>query len=318
MNTDDDLRKKEKKLDCSHWMCRVQKYTFGIDAPSFYSGYCPFFWMTWVCVLMSPFAFFWNVALKPIGRVLNKIGDDVVSRKEASTKRLLETPLQPSAADFLALERYYRHDKPDIDYSSNDVFHSLDRSSVDAIRIALWLNQNKDWRNTHLPAAHQWKIEMNKRKEAANNRKHKIRKIGNVVSVCGSTVFKGLIPALIAALSYVAYLGIYWVCSVVTLNAFLIALGIVLAGLTVGLVTHVVFDVLHNIRMNRMSKPTEPKPVYEGPRWYEPIVDGISNGFAFIRDTVRMTYKKECPMIIWGDETGKIQKRAKKTVEDLG
>lgn len=31
-----DLRKKEKRIDRNHWMCRIQKFTFDIDATSFY------------------------------------------------------------------------------------------------------------------------------------------------------------------------------------------------------------------------------------------------------------------------------------------
>jgi len=42
------------KINKNYWACKVQKKTLGIDCER-YAGFCPFFWMTFVCILIYPF-----------------------------------------------------------------------------------------------------------------------------------------------------------------------------------------------------------------------------------------------------------------------
>jgi len=311
---DEDIRKKEKKLDRSHWMCRIQKYAFNIDAPSFYMGYCPFFWMTWVSVIVAPFILLYKLT---IGLVVNwcmEANSKLVEKRSISRKELSKTPLKPSFKQLIELANWFRDDET----SLKGVFSCLHYSTrfIDCERIEIWLNQNPDWRDTHLPAAREWAIEEERRKKLALERKQRVRKIGNVASTCGATVFKGIIPVGILVVGYFLYSAILFIVTHIKLQEFVGALAILLSIATLVGVIKLVMSFVMILLDRRNSK----KPQYNEsgpPEWFTSSIDGISNFYTFIRDTIRMTYKQECPMIIWGEETGKIEKR-KKTLEDLG
>jgi hypothetical protein len=57
------MRKFRKHVNRNGWMARLQRYVLG-ELPK-YSGYCPFFWMTWACLLVLPVA----VVIKTIRKV---------------------------------------------------------------------------------------------------------------------------------------------------------------------------------------------------------------------------------------------------------
>ena len=70
MNTTVVEPKKEKKLDRNHWMCRLQKYVFNIDAEKTYFGFCPLFWMSWLALICLPSVFVAQKLLLPIFKVI--------------------------------------------------------------------------------------------------------------------------------------------------------------------------------------------------------------------------------------------------------
>jgi hypothetical protein len=99
MNTTEIERKKEKKLDRSHWMCRIQKFAFNIDASTFYMGYCPFFWMTWLALLVSPFVALFNFITIPSVWLWRSTTEPVKEYRTTSQANLRRTPLQPSLSN---------------------------------------------------------------------------------------------------------------------------------------------------------------------------------------------------------------------------
>lgn len=315
MKDTEDIRKKEKKINREHWMCRIQMYTFGIDAPTFYMGYCPFFWMTWVCVLMSPFALIWNIAFKPICSYGDRLSRATHEKRHASLQALYETPLQPSHSQLIDLSIYFSNEKVD-KYWTNQVGDAISHTSwTNMVRIALWLNTNPDWRTTFLPDAKAWQEEQIKKEEAKRERAKNLRKIGNVASVCGSTVFKGIIPAAILVAAYYIYRLLAYVATNISLQDFVLALAILFS--VIGFITAVpiIVDLIKVLSVSfsrRKSVTTEEKdPWYVGP------INAIGNAFTFVKDTVRMTYKQECPLIIWGDETGSITRRDKSNEKEM-
>jgi hypothetical protein len=72
-------RKKQKGINPNHWMCRIQKTVFNIDAPSFYMGYCPFFWMTWVAIVAFIPAMIWRYTVIPLGNLIWKFAGGGIS-----------------------------------------------------------------------------------------------------------------------------------------------------------------------------------------------------------------------------------------------
>ena len=316
MKDTEDVRKKEKKINREHWMCRIQMYTFGIDAPTFYMGYCPFFWMTWVCVLMSPFALLWNVVLKPVCSYGERLSSVAREKRESSLQALYETPLQPSHFQLLDLSTYYRNEKVDAYFTSevrNAIGHNA--SWINIKRITVWLNVNPDWRTTFLPDAKAWLEEQIKKEEASRERAKNLRKIGNVASVCGSTVFKGIIPAVILVAAYYIYRLLSYVVTNISLQDFVLALTLLFSAAAFVIAVPIIIDLIKVISgsLRRRKSVT----IEEKDSWYVGMLNAIGNAFTFVKDTVRMTYKQECPLIIWGDETGSITRRDKSNEKEM-
>jgi hypothetical protein len=317
MNTEEDIRKKEKKLDRNHWMCRVQKYTFGIDAPTFYMGYCPFFWMTWLALLLFPilalsrltYAGFSRIIL-PLNVGVNKINTKIASNRES-------TPLKPLDSMLIDIA---------MDYKEGEEFESLlNRYETSVltwkVRTALWFRQNPDWRNTYLPAAIASVEEKLLKEEELQRIKEKRRaarrKLANQTSLCGKFLFKTLIPIIMAFAVYYVYLGLIYVFShislldvtrIFTIGAFMIA-GYYIARILFSFFTIVIF--------NERTGDSVAVAINKFTESLVKVNSGIGSMFEFLRDTVLFTYKAECPMIIWGEETGKIVKR-EKNLDNLG
>lgn len=316
MDTSDiDIRKKEKKLDRSHWMCRIQKYTLGIDAPTFYMGYCPFFWMTWVCVTLSPFILFFKLCIKPVINWVDRVASNSRKRRYEARDLLMNTALQPSHSELIKLYECFGDN--DSEYDSFNIFYTLETGHFNCRRYSKWFEENPNWIVDVLPAALEWRENELKKKLVSKKTATFIVKFRNIVSTCGATVFKGLIPAAILAASYGIYIGVMKLASTITLESFALAVAILSGLVAAGISIVVIADFIEIIVANRTLKKRKNQQSENSSSFIEPVFSFIGNAFAFVRDTVKMTYKQECPMIIWGDETGKIEKR-KKTVEDLG
>lgn len=315
MNTTKVERKKEKKLNREHWMCRIQKFSFNIDAPTFYMGYCPFFWMTWLALLVSPIVAVFRIVTLPTLWAWNRVSAIFVEKREISRTKLREIPLEPSWLQMLNLE----YMSP-TGLSEFDIYYArISRERTDCARIALWLSQNPAWKKTHLPAAKAKKKQIQEaeaaRKAAARKREKTLRKVNAGASLCGSFIFKILIPTAILAAVSVVFYGLYQAALAITLVGTLwVAYHV--AFISAALMSfYLLFNFLTIVKDIRDSKKTIVAEDEDSPgvlfRTLSKIGECFANSFEFIRDTVYITYKQECPLIIWGTETGPIQKRNK-------
>jgi hypothetical protein len=328
MNNTEDIRKKEKKLNREHWMCRVQMYTFGIDAPNYYMGYCPFFWMTWVSMIALPIVFLGKTFVKLTSTPIRPVTRYLDTRAKTRQAELIKTPLEPTYNTILDVYGVFGKDDFVLgldgqkitleDYSRRIFSHDYVRSE----RLRLWFLQNPNWRDTHLEKARAERqkraeeierefreaIERRKKREARN------RKLSNVASLCGRGLFKLLIPTVIIALGALAYYGIIKLCSVVELADVVLVFsitGFIVAGF---LACRILGDFLSTFVF---TEPVKDKISRVLERIFDDggICDGLTNKIRnvreFIIDTVALTYKAECPLILWGDETGNITRRDK-------
>lgn len=324
MDTTSVERKKEKKLDRSHWMCRIQKYSFGIDAPTFYMGYCPFFWMTWLSLLVSPIIFILKICNFCFGKPAAALWDRVCSYVEKlstlRSERLASTPLRPSEKSLLVLLREYeyweegRSNREFADYISPFFDYSDGRylGSTQIVRMMLWIEQNPDWkehaeniRKKHNDALDkQFKCgEYAYAKQPVDSH----RKLSNFVSLCGGVIFKVVIPiaitALILALAFLSWKVFAWIAVTFTffqiMKIILIVLGTILGSL--------ILTILVKLSFSKLERYIEVKD--SRPKSLTAVFNFFSSTKTFVLDTVAITYKQECPMIIWGEETGKITRR---------
>jgi len=318
MTTQEDieLRKKEKKIDRKHWMCRIQNYSLGIDAPTFYMGYCPFFWMTWVAVLIAPIVAFFNLLAWPTKFLYVSTSTRIVTRRKEREEEIRKIPLMPSDNLFRDLQYLPRSLKVITAHDLSD-FRCL-RDWTSCVRVALWLAENPNWRKTYLRDALKRLADIRAaeraREEKQKARTFTLRNLNKYVSLCGSAVFKVLIPLGIVT----AAIGVvYGVFKLIMLIGWLNMLGAFVITSFVGALFMLVYLMFDLGRCIVDSRPTlEMKNEYVVKQGkvslaFEKIGDFIRSCFFFIKDTVSMTYKQECPLIIWGEETGKIEKRQK-------
>lgn len=313
MNTTEVERKKEKKLDRSHWMCCIQKYTFNIDAPTYYMGYCPFFWMTWAALLVFPFVALIKALSIPLAWTYNFATEPVIEYRTQSREALEATPLRPSFSQML-----------DIQYMNNinawDMWNPEDSrfySHTDCKRIELWISQNPDWRKEWLPKAKAWHTSIIENemiaKRAAAARRNRLRRVNVAVSLCGSLFFKVAIPTVIGlGIAGVVYL-LGSLALTVAWHNYLAALSILAFCGASFILVRILCDAvvtISNIRRAKMEANENHGPSWISKIWFYTL-DSISRIWEFVTDTITITYKQECPLIIWGEETGPIQKRNK-------
>lgn len=317
MNTVEIERKKEKKLDRTHWMCRLQKFTFDIDAPTYYVGYCPFFWMTWLALLISPFRALFNLVTIPAVQIHAAISRPIKEYRRTTLIDLEMIPLRPS------LEQMYAIRDLTIDsINATKLFwHSHNYSFsfgciTECKRIVVWLNQNPDWQTEWIPKAEDWhKAKVEAEAEAEIMRKKRVvrlAKANKFASMCGSTIFKVVIPLVICALvSFFCY-GLYTISSVIRLSDFILAIAVFASFAGCFISTHILIDAIktiHHIRSKNKIVVEDVKiPTLS---CWDKFTARLAVAIEFIRDTVTVTYKQECPLIIWGDETSPIQKHVK-------
>lgn len=320
MNTEADieLRKKQKCLDKNHWMCRIQKYVFGIDAPTYYMGYCPFFWMTWLAVLCFPFVALIGAVSSPFMWLAEKITFPVRAVKtvrENARTTTWNTPRKPTYKEMysIALDYITDHEiEGPADLARSWHFHIKDYN-----RVYLWIKANPDWRETELPKAKQWKKEQDELAEE-ELRKDRLKRIkaNTITSFCGVAFFKVFIPILIlAAFTGVCYL-MYTLCTTISLIDVVAITGIGLTGYACYMAAVIIWSGIHiYVQYSLRDKPSGTMfgantilAIIKPFRWF---FTGVAHVIEFLIDTVKLTYKQECPLIIWGEETGKIEKRKK-------
>lgn len=308
-NTTEVKRKKQKKITSDHWMCRLQEYTFGIDAKSYYMGYCPFFWMTWVALICFPLVALIKLLSIPVSRVYDYGDDYLQNKKIVRRERVYSRVVIPSDTHMLCIALETHTDDYVNVYTIFRIAGNV--TMARAHQYLNWFNDNPGWRKSYLPAAKRRIAEAlaiaNKDKERRAARVNRLFAITRTASLCGSFVFKLLIPVIILAIGALLYLLGAIVVMSVTLPGLIGVLGIVSGALAAIIFAYLVFDGTRTIADIILSRPRSEKLTAIA-KMFVLVRRFFSVVFEFITDTVRNTYKAECPLIIWGDETGPIEK----------
>jgi len=332
-------RKYIKPLTNNHWMARIQKSVLGIDCEQTYNGYCPFFWVTWLCVLMFPFSFLFKGG-RAVGLYLwtefEKKVDKYFPAKapyvHEDRVEVVREPFKPSSRNLVDLKRFFVRMKElgesEIDWVYFGCAHLFCGSGFD---MKQWVEDNPDWEETLLPIAKLEVAKLKERKEAQAKavETKRLRKLAliNKVSKVGQLIVKPILVAI--ALAVVALL--YWIGSLIVMywNWDEIWNTGVIFTLTTALFVSVIFAAYWSTEFLKKNKTAKRVAyavfgsllsVFGGfgaivVRIFTSVFGAIGAGFSFLAQTVAMSYKAECPIIIWGDTTEKIQKNAKKDLD---
>jgi hypothetical protein len=288
-------------------------------------GYCPFFWMTWVSLIVFPIVFVGKTLFKltsiPVKPVFKALSD----REKAKMDELSKIPLEPSFYVILDVYRVFGDVNSFIDdYDEEITIKSCGvwvfGGEFKGERIRQWFIKNPNWRDTHLEKARieykEWADRTERKQkedtELRNRRDARNRKLSATASMCGRGLFKVIIPTLILGLAVLTYYGVAKLVSMITLQGFFGAIALMFAGIASYFAMKIFLDFLFtfvftdNVK-DKISTMFEKILGHGG--IYDKFIGRIHDAWFFVKDTVALTYKAECPLIQWGDETGKITKR---------
>jgi hypothetical protein len=202
-------------------------------------------------------------------------------------------------------------DAHDLWYRAGSLFNSL----TDCIRIELWVKQNPTWKAEWLNKALEWQKQQIKAdaeiEKAKRARDSKLRSVNKLASTCGAAVFKVLIPVLICAVVLAGLYGVYDMVTSISLVTWAYTFYIVTVSAATFVLAQILWDAGATLLNIYGSKKTVVGDALPSLSLWDKFCIKFSGVSEFIRDTVSITYKQECPLIIWGEETGPIQKRVK-------
>src|ERR1039458_9902820 len=182
MNTE---RKYRKPLNRNGWMAKLQRICLG-KTPNFV-GYCPFFWLTWICVLFFPVF----MVARGVGFLFWGI-----------TCVIRHIPISPSRASDARLLAFYLHYLETV--QAIGLEHSLDWEHANNKKaygkMLKWIAVAPDWENCALQV--KYKSEQRAIKLEANQDK-------NAARAKQASKYAGLIAKPILGL--VALFVSYWV-----------------------------------------------------------------------------------------------------------
>lgn len=324
-------RKYQKGLNRAHWMCRIQKWAFGIDAPSFYVGYCPFFWMTWLALLAAPFV----LSGKILGFLYSKLETWCSSHLDEWEKKREERPKVPKPPK---PKRKATPKKPH-DKFFKDVWNWIYNYGVkpeeamsyglewhckpDTPRLRAWFMENPDWLQEMEAAkarldklAEETRARETRRQDQEKARKESWNRIACRASTFGRMIARVIVFALIPLTCWGIFLlgqwlGENWWTALKWAGMFLLTTTIIFS---LGLALTKLEKWLTNAdwsgeraeaigeKLNTWSNTTGRFFTWigHGIHWCGKTITDI---LTFLGTTVKLTYKAECPMIIWGNET---------------
>lgn len=286
-------RKYCKKVNTNGWMARLQLWAFDIDASEKYVGYCPFFWMTWVCLLCAPFI------------LILKIGESIFDFFSEASSTYFSKDL-PSKANNITYEIPY-------DFVIHNMYLSKKNSEDSweeyAEKYKEWIAANPTWWEDY-HKCEELKEKQKQREQAFQQRKELIiNKLSNIIKFLVK-------PILILSILLVAFLiyKLVFILPWLAIGKFVGTQGILIASilalLFVGkLIAKWIGSAFNFINRNIEDKPTKVVCETKEPGAISKGFHLIGTFFGFIFETIKMTYKKECPLIEWGEESGKITKR---------
>lgn len=312
MNDTED-RKKRKKLSRNGWMAKLYYFVWG-KKPNF-MGYCPMFWSTWICILLAPFIAL-GKGLEYLCTTLGEIWCHCFPEKEEartfeydeSGEIIKHRWPKPSFREIVQLFEAVQK-AGSLNY---EVVYNYD---IDHDTYA-WARQNaKSWESHYETAKQAWEREIREEKIRAERSAALAKRREAIVNFLRIFVKPALALSAVTG-AYAIYKTLFFVCGLFTFAEFVSALISIGFGLAFLLVLALVATFLAKLvklfieycdakEVKRSKTPRKPRK----PHLFDKLIKFIKETCAFAKDTVVMTYKKECPLIEWtDDETGPIER----------
>jgi hypothetical protein len=270
--------KKKKQINRNGWQCRLYRWTW--EAEPKFTGYCPFFWATLVNIGFIPFVAF--------GKTLAVVGETIQSFKPVKVEEVEQEYDNP-------------HSRPDDWEYISDADETIENYYPE------WVQNNPNWKERANLVREKDRI-LTEKKACRDAKIDAVKQ--KIVNVLKWFVF----PALISSA-----LAIVWLLYKLALHLFnIVEISEVFEGLKIVAGSIVAYFILKFsiIKVyNALNKWNTVKEKLQIEKSSDDEPSAIRKGLSlineicsFLYDAIRITYKKECPLIEWSDETKPIER----------
>lgn len=272
MNTE---RKYRKQLSENDWKIKLQRACFGGITPNFV-GYCPFFWFTWFCVLITPIVLPMRGSIALLRMLIKHL------------PRPSKIERQPDDADLVWFYKSYK--EHGLTWFEDHI--SFSYMTMSRYLAYLWVLKTEYWEQCCQDAVR--RVDARNKREATKTarRARNAARLGRLTHVLG-TISKFVLIGIASILSLLLLRAAWLLLRTVTLKEWLNVLGLLgIAILGVALIVGL-FKLLQ-------------LPIRKGCRAIVAPIGGVAK---FLFDTVETIYTRECPLIEWSNETRPIERR---------
>lgn len=275
-NTD---RKYCKQLNRNGWMARLQRFVWRSRTPDFV-GYCPFFWFTWLTLIVLPFYLLLLVIVMPF-----------VGLKHLYNK-IPKHPTRPSYEDLLAIYDLV------IEHGQEIVLH------IDNVKIQNWINATPDWWNCVLAAVAKRNRKITIVAKRAAKDRSRLKWVANRLHY----IIKPLLWGGFAVAAYVLAKSLVWIIPIILRWPWPkigeIVFCVLILGISVCIAVVLIMGIEALWKLYRKKCPKCPDKIGF---WYW-LGSKLIIPFYFLWETIEVIYTRECPLIEWGDESKPIQR----------
>lgn len=312
MNTEPQ-RKYRKKVNRNGWMARVQRYVTGREPR--YMGYCPFFWMTWLCLAGAPF-----VALKRAVVFTWGFLSEMFSSGDVTTGLNIHKSERPGNYELarygFEVEDYFKtHPDAAFAEAAGEAYYRV--SNLWSYNLQWALDIGHEAFKVAAAEARAAEIKRQERlvatRTAREAREKRLKPYQDAIVRVWSRLVKPLLAISAVALAYFGYkylfgaiVGADWAAIGSAALGYLWFFAQVIAFILTLIVGGLLIYVLAKAAIS-LGQASGPKRAV---RKVGNFFTGIAVMFSFLIETVAMIYKKECPLIEWGEESGPIEKNS--------
>lgn len=319
--------KKQKKINReTYWMYKIQDWAWGKNNVKTYRGYCPLFWMTWLTLAAAPLILIGKCLEFSWGVIMELASNSKYSTQENKPEKIPTS--KPS--DFLIVlvfeqirdnyKKWKERRNEGEDSKEEDFIYQLYFETNMSGREREWFLNTPNWKDLY-PFLKE-KEEKQKIREAAQKAaRDKMQvKINTIVSktswmvkptICLSAVVLAYYLYRIVSYLFSSLLG--WAQDFFTWDFVKSCGSVVILVIVAVLVIGFLAKMFQVIKEKLNSIPDSPKiQEIKQEFWLTQIIrtsiNFVIEAFSFVKDTIRMLYKKECPLIVYGDENSGIEK----------
>lgn len=276
-------RKYRKPVNANGWMRKLQRWAWGKATPKFV-GYCPFFWFTWLTLLLSPVV----LVVKTVGFIFRFIGSAIP--ESLSTRK----PSDDLIVEFYAA--YLRFGLEEIKEWAefDDVYE--------------WIVVTPDWENCAKAILAKRAKKAEKRAVAEPKQARWAKRLARYSGLIVKTFLSGAVIAVLYLSARPIWRGIIFLCHFFGSLSWSDLLWMAKVGGVAVLIVcglWALVGILARIIEGLRICPKCPDKI--GLSYRLGLV--VRSGVEFFFETIAALYTRECPLIEWDDHNEPIQRR---------